>query len=94
MTTSKVTTATGAPIKIERAREAEPGPGVSAAKAAAEIVAQRRREAAARANAEAQARRLQDAERTAPKPIEKGGRDGLDPVRYGDWEVRGIATDF
>jgi len=22
------------------------------------------------------------------------GRDGLDPVRYGDWEVKGIASDF
>ncbi|HTZ67434.1 MAG TPA: DUF1674 domain-containing protein, partial [Roseiarcus sp.] len=22
------------------------------------------------------------------------GRGGLDPVRYGDWEVRGIASDF
>ncbi|MGB6324750.1 MAG: DUF1674 domain-containing protein, partial [Methylocella sp.] len=22
------------------------------------------------------------------------GRDGPEPVRYGDWEVRGIASDF
>lgn len=27
-------------------------------------------------------------------PRELGGRGGLDPVRYGDWEVGGIATDF
>ena len=25
---------------------------------------------------------------------EIGGRDGLDPVRYGDWERRGVAVDF
>ena len=25
---------------------------------------------------------------------EHNGRGGLDPVRYGDWEVKGIATDF
>ncbi|WP_310498060.1 DUF1674 domain-containing protein [Sandarakinorhabdus sp.] len=25
---------------------------------------------------------------------EIGGRDGLDPVRYGDWEKGGIAVDF
>ena len=25
---------------------------------------------------------------------EIGGRKGLDPVRYNDWEVKGIAVDF
>ena len=33
-----------------------------------------------------------------PDPIaatpEAGGRGGLDPVRYGDWEIKGIAVDF
>ena len=31
-----------------------------------------------------------------PAPLEKevGGRDGPDPVRYGDWEKGGIAVDF
>jgi hypothetical protein len=32
------------------------------------------------------------AEAKAPKEI--GGRGGLDPVRYGDWEVKGRAIDF
>ena len=27
-------------------------------------------------------------------PAEKKGRGGLEPTRYGDWEVKGIATDF
>lgn len=25
---------------------------------------------------------------------EHGGRDGPDPTRYGDWELKGIAVDF
>lgn len=27
-------------------------------------------------------------------PVELGGRDGPEPVRYGDWEKKGIAIDF
>ena len=32
----------------------------------------------------------------APTPEQKeiGGRNGPDPVRYGDWEKGGIAVDF
>jgi hypothetical protein len=49
--------------------------------------------AAQRALAEAAARRAaQDAAPAPPK--ESNGRGGLDPVRYGDWEVKGIASDF
>jgi hypothetical protein len=48
--------------------------------------------AAERALAEAAARRT--ARGTAQPPQEFQGRDGLDPVRYGDWEVKGIASDF
>jgi hypothetical protein len=48
--------------------------------------------AAERALAEAEARRRAAA---APEqPAEMKGRGGLDPVRYGDWEVKGIASDF
>ena len=44
-----------------------------------------------RALAEAEARRA----RPEPqRPREFNGRDGPDPVRYGDWEVKGIASDF
>jgi hypothetical protein len=50
--------------------------------------------AAQRALAEAEARRAaQDAE-IARRPAEKGGRGGLDPARYGDWEVKGLTSDF
>jgi hypothetical protein len=27
-------------------------------------------------------------------PAEHGGRGGLEPTRYGDWEVGGICSDF
>jgi hypothetical protein len=30
---------------------------------------------------------------TTPQP-EVGGRDGPEPTRYGDWEVKGICSDF
>ncbi|CUH69861.1 hypothetical protein TL5118_03831 [Thalassovita autumnalis] len=49
--------------------------------------------AAQRALAEAEARRKK-AEAEAPLPKELGGRDGPEPVRYGDWEKKGIAVDF
>jgi hypothetical protein len=48
-------------------------------------------EAARRALAEAEERRRQAA---PSRPREIGGRDGPDPVRYGDWEVKGLASDF
>ncbi|MBV9288024.1 MAG: DUF1674 domain-containing protein [Hyphomicrobiales bacterium] len=48
-------------------------------------------EAAKRALAEAAARRAQE---VSERPRERGGRDGPDPARYGDWESRGLAVDF
>ena len=49
--------------------------------------------AAQRALAEAEERRKM-AKDTDPLPKELGGRDGPEPVRYGDWEKKGIAIDF
>lgn len=48
--------------------------------------------AALRALAEAEERRK--AQAAAALPRELGGREGPEPVRYGDWERRGIAVDF
>ena len=57
--------------------------------------------AAQRALAEAAARRAErDRDRDAARSSreegakEKAGRGGLDPTRYGDWEVNGLASDF
>ncbi len=49
--------------------------------------------AAQRALKEAEQRR-KAAEKAAPMPTELGGRDGPEPVRFGDWEKKGIAIDF
>ncbi|HLQ91055.1 MAG TPA: DUF1674 domain-containing protein [Xanthobacteraceae bacterium] len=51
-------------------------------------------EAAQRALAEAEARRAARTASEAAPPTEVKGRGGLDPARYGDWEVKGIASDF
>ncbi|RJL05446.1 DUF1674 domain-containing protein [Paracoccus siganidrum] len=49
--------------------------------------------AAQRALAEAEERR-KAAAKAQPLPKEYGGRDGPEPVRYGDYEKNGIAVDF
>ncbi len=51
-------------------------------------------ETARRALAEAAARKAEIDKKTAQAPREIDGRGGLDPARYGDWEVRGISPDF
>ncbi|MEM6758097.1 MAG: DUF1674 domain-containing protein [Pseudomonadota bacterium] len=48
--------------------------------------------AAKRALAEAEERRK--ARDEVKLPTELGGRDGPEPVRFGDWEKKGIAYDF
>jgi hypothetical protein len=50
--------------------------------------------AAERALAEADARRAQAERERAEPPKEVAGRGGLEPTRYGDWEINGIASDF
>jgi hypothetical protein len=50
--------------------------------------------AARRALAEAEARRAEIDRKGQERPKELHGRDGPDPVRYGDWENKGIASDF
>lgn len=50
--------------------------------------------AAKRALAEAEARRAEIDRQVAAAPKEKGGRGGLDPARYGDWEIKGLTADF
>ena len=50
---------------------------------------------AQRALAEAQERRRAAQEAQGGEaPREINGRGGLDPVRYGDWEVKGLTSDF
>ncbi len=49
-------------------------------------------EAARRALEEAETRKARMAPTTLPPEL--GGRDGPEPVRFGDWERKGIAVDF
>ena len=48
--------------------------------------------AAQRALAEAEERRRSATQAELPKEL--GGRNGPEPVRYGDWEKKGLAIDF
>lgn len=52
--------------------------------------------AAERALREAEARReaLVARQKALASEKEVAGRGGLDPVRYDDWEIKGIASDF
>jgi len=63
------------------------GPGAEASPDATRVLP----EAAKRALAEAAARRALG---SPDRPRERGGRGGPDPVRYGDWESKGLAVDF
>lgn len=57
-----------------------------------EQIAARLAEAAKRATAEADARRAREAK--VELPPELGGPKGPEPTRYGDWEKKGIISDF
>lgn len=57
-----------------------------------DVKARRLREAAERALAEAEMRNKAAAEEALPKEL--GGRKGPEPTRYGDWEKKGIVSDF
>lgn len=50
--------------------------------------------AAERALAEAEERRAATKRAAQARPREIDGRQGPEPVRYGDWENKGIACDF
>jgi len=50
--------------------------------------------AAQRALAEAEARRQAAAAKDEAKAKELQGPKGPEPTRYGDWERKGIASDF
>ncbi|VAV91637.1 hypothetical protein MNBD_ALPHA06-1174 [hydrothermal vent metagenome] len=51
-------------------------------------------DAAKRALAEAAARRKTQQCEQQKQPAETGGPRGLEPTRFGDWEQKGIASDF
>ncbi len=58
----------------------------------AKEIAARVREAGQRAAAEAEVRRKVGQPETYP--AELGGQKGPEPTRYGDWEKKGLISDF
>nr|WP_245532544.1 succinate dehydrogenase assembly factor 4 [Asticcacaulis excentricus] len=50
--------------------------------------------AAQRALAEAAQRRAEAEKNADERPFEEGGPAGLEPTRFGDWERKGIVSDF
>lgn len=71
-------------VGAERAKKAAPRPHLTPE--------------AQRALAEAEARRRENAppasKAPAPRAKEVNGPKGPEPTRYGDWEKKGIASDF
>jgi hypothetical protein len=59
-----------------------------------EEIAKRIREGGERALAEAEARRAKAKADPVAKPKEIGGPKGPEPTRYGDWERKGLISDF
>ena len=55
-------------------------------------IAARIAEAGERAKAEAEARRAMEGKKQLPPEL--GGPKGPEPTRYGDWERKGIVSDF
>ncbi len=50
--------------------------------------------AARRALDEAAERKRRVVAEEAARPRELHGRGGAEPVRFGDWEIKGLAVDF
>ena len=59
-----------------------------------EEIAKRVREAGQRALAEVELRHSESKADPAVKPKEIGGPKGPEPTRYGDWERKGLISDF
>lgn len=58
-----------------------------------------RKKSASAGDQEANSAKTRPPEKAAPKefvnsPKEIGGPKGLEPTRYGDWERKGITSDF
>ena len=57
-----------------------------------DVIATRIAEAGQRAKAEAEARRAKEDKKQLPPEL--GGPKSPEPTRYGDWERKGIVSDF
>jgi len=58
------------------------------------IEIERKKKQAQEALEEAKKRRADEKTKYDNRPVELKGRGGLEPTRFGDWEVKGLASDF
>lgn len=58
------------------------------------MIGQRAQDAASDPSLQPAAEPVTQPDTTQDTPKEHGGREGLDPVRYGDWEKNGRCIDF
>ena len=58
------------------------------------IETERKIKQAKQALEEAKQRRKDEKTKYDKRPVELKGRGGLEPTRFGDWEVKGITSDF
>ena len=58
------------------------------------IEIERKKKQAQEALEEAKKRRANEKTKYDNRPVELKGRGGLEPTRFGDWEVKGLASDF
>lgn len=82
---------TGRPVNKDDVMSDDPA---SAAPSSAEPPRKALSPAAQRALAEAEERRRQAADHATQRPRELQGPKGPEPTRYGDWERKGIVSDF
>jgi hypothetical protein len=80
-------------IAVAGNREMTDDPTLPDAAATAEV-RKKLTPAAQRALAEAETRRKEAEANAKPRPKEFQGPKGPEPTRYGDWETKGIASDF
>jgi hypothetical protein len=82
------------PLQTKRPRTTKPTTKrATKPRATKAVIARRIREAGERALAEAEMRR--NAAEPGPEPLpELGGQKGPEPTRYGDWEKKGVISDF
>ena len=58
------------------------------------INTEKKKKNAQQALEEAKKRRSEEKNSLENRPVELKGRGGLEPTRFGDWEVKGITSDF
>ena len=84
-------------LSVDKHEKKKPATGskLSSPKTPTKVTQKKQKEPVKEATPAAEAEERRRIEHTtADRPREVAGRGGAEPVRYGDWEVKGLATDF